>query len=907
MHGVGRDKKTHHIIAASALFVGVVALVGVALYLTLSIDYKLNRSAEQQVVIFTEQAAAGVSDQLLMIESVIEAFTVQSSDPKQIAASLEKLKHRVGFSEVAFAGMDGAGSDAEGNPFTVDQLEQAETALAQEQASYSSTFLNDEGARVRLAQRPLYIDEQQVGALYVEVPLSLFATSDSLTMFDGRGCLVVFESSSGEILASSSEAMKTPIANGTTLYGYLDDAAYSPKTQLSEASEVASSDSRASRVQQEFAFGSLQDVVASGSSGLMTATVEEKVSYVSVAPIGEGELSVCSVVSVEDVRAEAKMVTTTLQIVFALVLACLIVVGVLLFITYRRYVRERNVAMLSQLTRALSDSVDFAVDMYAPADNAVTSLVAKAKDIIGYPLDEFLNDPHIADTLELSSEGIKLFTRLRAGLIRGLEKGEFSFRGSSTESLRWVSFSVSPLTFSGKDQVFIVLRDSTSEKKIQLSMKDAMDAAESANQAKSEFLSRMSHEIRTPMNVILGMLQIAHTNKDDCAKLQISLERIQTASGNLLGLINDVLDLSKIESGKMTLLSEPFRLDDLLGQVTSVIRMQCEQRGQQFDAAIPSGVDGVYVGDAARIKQLLINLLANSVKYTPEGGRVCLETTVASTAVMGYRQIIFAIADNGIGMSEDFVGHIFEPFAMEGRSHEQGTGLGMPIVKNIVTMMGGSISVDSALGKGTTFRVVINVRIAFEAERKLFEDAARVEGEEALSDGKTASEQEFNVRGHSLPDSSAFSLDSFDAPRAFGRNELEGLRVLIVEDNDLNAEIAGELLSEAGLITERADDGEVACAMFEASSVNYYDVILMDVQMPRMNGYEATRAIRAFDRADASRVPIVAMSANAFSDDVAASLTSGMNAHLSKPIEVRKVLTTMVKFVRERNNGSEEA
>ena len=242
------------------------------------------------------------------------------------------------------------------------------------------------------------------------------------------------------------------------------------------------------------------------------------------------------------------------------------------------------------------------------------------------------------------------------------------------------------------------------------------------------FFSRMSHEIRTPMNVIIGMLQIARGNVDDPEKMRVNLAKIGTASDHLLGLINDVLDLSKIENGKMTLASDPFRLADLLDHVEEVIRPQCEQRSQELTVRGPACADAVYVGDTVRLKQLLINLLSNSVKYTPEGGHVKLETNAAAAPVMGYRQVVFVVSDDGIGMSEEFVERMFEPFVMEGRSHEQGTGLGMSIVKNVVTMMGGSIEVDSTIGKGTTFTVTLSLRIAFEAELKSFEDDARDRG-----------------------------------------------------------------------------------------------------------------------------------------------------------------------------------
>ena len=358
----------------------------------------------------------------------------------------------------------------------------------------------------------------------------------------------------------------------------------------------------------------------------------------------------------------------------------------------------------------------------------------------------------------------------------------------------------------------------------------------------------------------------------------------------------------------MTLASEPFRLSAVLSHVASAVRVQCEQRAQEFVVTTPPCADAVFVGDARRIKQLLLNLLTNAVKYTPCGGCVRFETTVAKGAAMGYRQVKFTVSDNGIGMSEEFKEHIFEPFSMEGRSREQGTGLGMPIVKNIVTMMAGDIAVESTKGQGTTFTVTFNLRIALEAERIVFEEGEGAEADDAqpleLDAASAAALRSLGARDRlaSRP-VSAYEAPMPGAPRALDRTEFEGLRVLLAEDNDLNAEIACELLAEAGLVVERAGDGAEACVMFEASKIGYFDAVLMDVQMPNMNGYEATRCIRELDREDADAVPIIAMSANAFAEDVSASLASGMNAHLSKPIDMRRVLATLIKYVRKRYEG----
>lgn len=912
MRAMSRDKQKRRIAASIAIVAVVAAIVAAVLGLTSYIDKKLNQSAEQQVVTFTEQAAASVADRMFMSQNAIGAFTVQTADPELIVPALSNFEERNGFACAAFADMNGEGLRSDGSAFSTSELPEPETAIAEGRSSYSGTFANEDGERVRLAQMPLYIEDEQVGALYVQVPLSLFSMARQLDMFDGRGYFMLFEGSTGEVLVPPTDETKTPVTIGTSLYDFLDEASrYDPSTSITDAAVSTEAALQFMQSRSQSDLSTLRDVVANKQTGLLTATVDGKASYVCVAPVDSGYWYVCNVVPVENVRAEAAVVTTTFEAVFAIIFACLVAVGLLVFGAYRRRLREQNVAMLAQLYEALSDSVDMAVNLYSPSDGAVTPIVAKADRIIGYRLDAFLKNERLAATIGLSPEGVALFDRIRSDKTKGFEQGEFSFRSKQTGKESWASYSVKQLTFEGKPQLLVVMRDVTADKEIQLSMKDAMDVAEAANAAKSEFLSRMSHEIRTPMNVIIGMLQIAQGSVDDREKVAVSLDKIGAASDHLLGLINDVLDISKIENGKMTLASEPFRLSDLLSHVTTAIRMQCEQRDQTFVVEVPPCADAVYVGDAVRLKQLLLNLLTNAVKYTPCGGHIRFETSVSKGAAMGYRQVRFTVADDGIGMSEEFKEHIFEPFSMEGRSREQGTGLGMPIVKNIVTMMAGDIVVESTKGRGTTFTVTFNLRIALEAERIVFEEeeGAAVEGTEPEVLSASAAASEMRARGlhgdRPTRPVSAYAASLPGAPRALDRTEFEGLHVLLAEDNDLNAEIACELLSEAGLVVDRAEDGAEALAAFEASPVGHFDAILMDVQMPNMNGYEATRRIRALDRKDAEVIPVIAMSANAFAEDVSASLASGMDAHLSKPIDMRRVLATIIKYVRKRYGAAE--
>jgi signal transduction histidine kinase len=373
----------------------------------------------------------------------------------------------------------------------------------------------------------------------------------------------------------------------------------------------------------------------------------------------------------------------------------------------------------------------------------------------------------------------------------------------------------------------------------------ALEDAERANRAKSDFLSRMSHDMRTPLNGIIGMTYLAKQEENPPATRN-SLEKIETSSKFLLGLINDVLDMAKAESGKMETHPEPYEIHQFISYVEAVIRPLCTEKGIRLVFDLNPIGTRCPVMDPLRFNQICFNLLSNAVKYTPEGGTVILrvrdrmldETRLATDV---------EISDTGIGMSEEFQKTMFEPFTQENRndaSPTRGSGLGLAITKKVIDLMGGTIDVHSELGKGTSFH------IHFEFDSVPVEPAA-----------------------------AAASADAGD------NSVLAGRHVLLCEDHPLNQEIARSVLESWGMTVDVAENGEIGVRKFASSSVQFYDVILMDIRMPVMDGYEAARAIRALDRAEAKSVPILAMTADAFQDDIQKCLDAGMNGHIAKPID----------------------
>ena len=398
-------------------------------------------------------------------------------------------------------------------------------------------------------------------------------------------------------------------------------------------------------------------------------------------------------------------------------------------------------------------------------------------------------------------------------------------------------------------------RKSLEQKNVALQL--AVQRETKANLAKREFLFNMSHDIRTPMNAIIGFTALAQTHIDDRGQVEDYLKKISVSSQHLLSLINDVLDMSRIENGKVALETKPVHLPELVGDIGDAIQVGADKKHISFTVDTAGMKNEDVIADPLRLEQILINVLANAVKFTPDGGQISLRIVQKDTASADYADFEFHIKDNGIGMSEEFQKHIFEQFARERTSTVskiQGTGLGMAITKSLVDMMGGRITVKSEQGKGSEFTISLRFPI-----------------------GEAKAEQ---------------------TPPAAKASAFTGQKLLVVEDNELNLEIASTLLKEAGFAVDTAENGKVAVEKVEAASADRYDLILMDIQMPEMDGYEATRRIRALPDTKKAALPIVAMTANAFEDDRKNALRAGMNGHIAKPLDIQKLFQVLSELLK---------
>ncbi|MDO4555115.1 MAG: ATP-binding protein [Lachnospiraceae bacterium] len=429
--------------------------------------------------------------------------------------------------------------------------------------------------------------------------------------------------------------------------------------------------------------------------------------------------------------------------------------------------------------------------------------------------------------------------------------------------------------------IFNILFFAGQNRRLNASLKETLTAkqqAELANNSKSVFLSNMSHDIRTPMNAITGMTEIALINIENQAKVKDSLNKIRTYSQLLLGIINDILDMSKIESGKIELKERAFHTSELMHNLDIVFRTQAEQKHQTFTVSHNLSKDCIVVADDIHLEQILVNILSNAVKYTGEGGKIHFSADNLEEDLENGRILVrFTVSDTGIGMSEEYQKEIFKAFSREiqsGTNRIQGTGLGMAIAKNLVDLMDGIIKVTSTPGEGSTFTVTLWLKLY------------NPQNQNGLSIVSLMQEEQKNP-----------------SPT---QHDFGGMGILVAEDNAINMGILCELLKKYNCRPTQAENGKVCLELFQSHPPDTFSCILMDIQMPVMDGYTATRSIRALSRPDAKTIPILAMTANAFQEDIDAALAAGMNAHLSKPIDYNRLTQQLMQYTKKQQEEIEK-
>ncbi len=746
----------------------------------------------------------------------------------------------------------------------------------------------------------------------------------------------------------------------------------------------------------------VEDGQAQQGTNTLLLSIHGEENYFSYMPVGFGEWMILGVVPSSEVNASmSKFRTTTIVVMGAIFLLIAAAVAWVLILTSRQRYKQKmlEVRVRENLLNTLTLNSNDLFAMFS-ADTFRSDFVsANIKHVLGLDIDAVRND--IRTVLAAAMDGNKPFTAEGLKALPVGETWETDIRMHNVENNTeyWYRMSLYRSDVGGNDMFILMFSDRTNDRKMRANLEEALQIAKNANKAKSNFLSNMSHDIRTPMNAIIGYATLLAKDAESPDRVRDYTKKITYSGQHLLSLINDILDMSKIESGKTSLNMEEFSLPEFIEELYAMMVSQTNAKKQTLDVHAKGKFPEFVLGDKLRLNQVMLNILSNAVKYTQDGGAIELKVETMKQVVHNHAHLLFTVTDNGIGMSEDYVKTIFEPFSREDNSASskvQGTGLGMAITKNIVDLMGGVIEVESAPGKGSTFTVELELAIAesmpddedfwkhhnvtrvlvvddeedvcMDIKELMADTGVDVEytltGEEAVKavskavkdkndfhivlldwkmpgmDGLETARRIREKVGRDLPimvltsysfediekEARAAGIDMFLSKPFFVSNfrravmkikndgvdadiepqdenvSISGLNVLAAEDNEINAEILLELLEIENVRCEIAENGQIALEKFQSSKPGQYDMIFMDVQMPVMNGYDATRAIRACKHKNAKSIPIIAMTANAFDDDVKAALDAGMNAHLAKPIDMEKLKQIIAKL-REGGKG----
>mgnify|MGYP003048151257 CR=1 FL=1 len=605
----------------------------------------------------------------------------------------------------------------------------------------------------------------------------------------------------------------------------------------------------------------LQKAFAAGKTGNLEFSIHGIGYYMVYGSASFQNWTILGIVPKSVVNANMNRLQYTTMAVMSSIVGMLAFTALLLVVQSNRHkLRKKDQQLLArdELFSSLSRNVDDVFLMIDTGTGKVEYISPNVRRILGISTEAVQEDFHVL----CSAGGYNCRSRLDD--LMQMEPGtqqewNRKFIHQETGEPRYIHVTGIINDAQGEKKCIVDLSDRTGEHQTTLAVEAALEVAEKASKAKTDFLSNMSHDIRTPMNAIIGITTLMKNELHQPEKLAEHLAKLESSGQLLLGIINDILDMSRIESGKTTLNVEKMNLPRQISQLDSVIRQQAGQRRQTFTVETHVQHENV-LGDPNRLKQVLMNILSNAVKYTPNGGHIRLEIDEL-THTEHYTKYRFVVQDNGIGMSEEFQKTLFEPFTREeksGTNKVQGTGLGMAITKSIVDLMGGTIRVESTTGKGTQFEVVLEFPIDTEAD--------------TVQETQVPPEEEENA------------------------SPLSGMKFLCAEDNAINAEILEMLLEANGASCTICSNGQEIVDAFTSVKPGDYDMILMDVQMPVMDGLEATRRIRSSENPLGRVIPILAMTANAFLEDMQKSKEAGMDEHLSKPVDIDALEQTVKRF-----------
>ena len=971
-----RHPRRKRLSAAAALFLLVLLAAGFSVrYLSFAswTIYQESTSHLEEVLHKSNNMLKEMVRKNLTYLHLYNGFLESTSDEDEIQAYIEAAQQNTGFADFYFLTYDG-------NYMTVT----GETGYLGLQTNLDEKLAHDEDVVVNTAlpgkpQMLAFICPETQGSYrgfaYDAIAISYY--NDAVlklldnSAFEGNASNYVIYPD-GRVVIDSSVNRKE------TIYNFI--------AMLREHSDLS-----------EKQILELSNAFAQGSSGNLRVTLGGISYYLVYEGTAVQNWTMLGLVPVSIVNANLdELWFRTAQIVAGITVGMAVLVILMIVRRSHTTLRRKNteISYRDELFQKLSLNVDDVFLMLDAETSKADYVSPNIERLLGIPWREVRQDAHVLATLYPNG-----FPERDKNYLKGLLSGQqrewdFEFEHRETKERRWFHIIAMGSEVEGRAKYILVMSDRTADKQVNQALSNAVAAAETANRAKSTFLSNMSHDIRTPMNAIIGFTTLALSNINDTERVKDYLGKTLASSNHLLSLINDVLDMSRIESGKIHLEEVEVNLSDVLHDLKTIVSGQIYAKQLELYMDVMDVTDEDVYCDKTRLNQILLNLLSNAIKFTPAGGTVSVRVRQLAGKVRGCGQYEFRIKDNGIGMSPEFAQKIFEPFERERTStvsRIQGTGLGMAITKNIVDMMGGTIEVQTAQGKGTEFTVCVPMRA--QTEQRPVEKITELEGLKALvvdddfntCDSvtkmlvKVGMRAEWTLSGKEAVLRARQSIEMSDAYHAYiidwrlpdmngievtrqirslhddtpiiiltaydwsdieveakaagvtafcskpmfmsdlretlmsalGQKQTDavqgllpdknadfkGKNILLVEDNELNREIAQEILREYGFLVDSAENGAVAVEKVSTAAPGSYDLVLMDVQMPIMDGYTATRQIRALDDPARAKLPILAMTANAFDEDRRNALESGMNGFLSKPIVIGDLVQELHKIL----------
>lgn len=799
----------------------------------------------------TESVRALTSDRVKMLDKTLNLLEVQAQvladhmSDSGMAVTPEQLKTLVDMDEdylhVAVFDVNGTVAGSEPDMPGISKDHEVYQKVFAGEYGVTDPFLGDMGYEEVRVYAPVYQEGEIAGGVFLDMDAEVLRSAGKSPLYDSAGYSYVLKQDGTILLAPATYSYAQIYHNVRDIFLFSESS-----QETVDAFMEALKEGKSGSAVLDFS-GENQIICFEPS------TVKEGWYYVSVLPLALVENNGQRVV-----RLSSQMVTLFLVVI----LSFMAFLGMVLFFLLRdKWKQEINEG---RVYKAISENIDTCIFIMDRQTHYIRYAFENVHCILGISTQEVQGSifsvewlkevglpEQVADLVKKAESSSQPVTEELLHYNRHLEKEV------------WISVSVLLLNLKGRKEYMVTFTDVTENRRLMEQLHTSMLEAQSASAAKSSFLANMSHDIRTPMNAITGMTDIAIRNIDNRDRVMDCLRKISISSRNLKGLINDILDMSKIESGKLSLNPGITRLPEVLEGLIHIVQFQASEKGQKLEVMIQNVKHETIVCDAVRLNQALLNILANAVKFTPDGGNIrFLVEELASVKGDEYVRYRFFVKDSGIGMTREFQETMFEAFTREKDSRIEkieGSGLGMSISKWIVDQMGGTIEVSSEPGRGSEFCVTVDFPVVDEPP------CNQTAGGGLLEEGE---------RQQADPD-----------------RPLEGCRILLAEDNELNREIASEILSAAGAVVETTNDGFQCLEAFRTSAPGYYRMILMDIRMPVMNGYEAAREIRACGHTDAAAIPILAVTADAFSEDIQAAKDAGMNGHISKPLDMAQLIS----------------